>query len=128
MQAEAICSAAVEALEDIKAEDITVMDVRGLSSLFDYIVVASAESTRQTRAFASNMRDKLRSIGADIIGIEGEDSGEWVLVDIGDVVVHVMQPAVRAHYNLEQLWGGESPRPHAASVAAAGIGQQVNSA
>ena len=128
MQAEAICSAAVEALEDIKAEDITVLDVRSLSTLFDYIIVASAESTRQTRAFASNIHDKLKSIDASIIGIEGEDSGEWVLVDIGDVVVHIMQPAVRAYYNLEQLWGGETPQSRSTTVPMAGIEQRATPA
>ena len=113
MQAEAICRAAIEALEDIKAEDIVVMDVRNMSSLFDYVIVASAESTRQTRAFASNVQDKLRSIGSRVLGVEGESSGEWVLVDLGEVVVHVMQPTVRTYYNLEQLWGGKAPQPQA---------------
>lgn len=111
MQAEAICHAAIEALEDIKAEDIVVMDVRNMSSLFDYVIVASAESTRQTRAFANNVQEKLRSIGSRVIGVEGESSGEWVLVDLGEVIVHVMQPAVRTYYNLEQLWGGNAPKP-----------------
>lgn len=114
MQAEAICRAAVEALEDIKAEDIVVMDVRNMSSLFDYVIVASAESTRQTRALANNVQDKLRSTGGRVLGVEGESSGEWVLVDLGDVIVHVMQPAVRTYYNLEQLWGGEIPKSRAA--------------
>jgi ribosome-associated protein len=106
MQAEAICHAAVEALDDIKAEDIVVMDVRKMSALFDYVIVASAESTRQTRALAKNVQEKLRSTGTSVRGIEGENSGEWVLVDLGEVIVHVMQPTVRAYYNLEQLWGG----------------------
>lgn len=110
MQAEAICRAAVEALEDIKAEDIVVMDVRSMSSLFDYVIVASAQSTRQTRALASNVHDKLLSIGARVLGVEGENSGEWVLVDLGEVIVHVMQPTIRTYYNLEQLWGGHMPR------------------
>ena len=113
MQAEAICHAAIEALEDIKAEDIVVMDVRNMSSLFDYVIVASAESTRQTRAFANNVQEKLRSIGSRVIGVEGESSGEWVLVDLGEVIVHVMQPTVRTYYNLEQLWGGIAPKPRA---------------
>ena len=113
MQAEAICRAAIEALEDIKAEDIVVMDVRNMSSLFDFVIVASAESTRQTRAFANNVQDKLRSSGRRVIGVEGESSGEWVLVDLGEVIVHVMQPTVRTYYNLEQLWGGKAPEPRA---------------
>ena len=118
MQAEAICRTAVEALEDIKAEDIVVLDVRNMSSLFDYVIVASAESTRQTRALASNVHDKLRAIGASVLGVEGDDSGEWVLVDLGEVIVHVMQPAVRTYYNLEQLWGGKLPETKIADMQA----------
>ena len=114
MQAEAICNAAVEALEDIKAEDIVVMDVRKLSSLFDYVIVASAESTRQTRALAHNVQNRLRDLGSRLLGVEGENSGEWVLVDLGEVIVHVMQPTIRTYYNLEQLWGGDIPKPRAA--------------
>ena len=110
MQAEAICRAAVEALEDIKAEDIVVMNVRKMSSLFDYVIVASAESTRQARALANNVQEKLRKIGSRVLGVEGEHAGEWVLVDLGDVIVHVMQPTVRAYYNLEQLWGGNAAK------------------
>jgi len=110
MQAEAICRAAVEALEDIKAEDIVVMNVRKMSSLFDYVIVASAESTRQARALANNVQEKLRMIGSRVLGVEGESAGEWVLVDLGDVIVHVMQPTVRAYYNLEQLWGGNAAK------------------
>ena len=120
MQAEALCRAAVDALEDIKAEDIVVLDVRKMSSLFDYIIVASAESTRQTRALVGNLQDKIKALGGQILGVEGESSGEWVLVDLGDVVVHVMQPAIRAYYNLEQLWGGEKPHPKSALMHAEG--------
>ena len=114
MQAEALCRAAVDALENIKAEDIVVLDVRQMSSLFDYIIVASAESTRQTRALVSNLQDKIKTLGGRILGVEGEESGEWVLVDLGDVIVHVMQPAIRSYYNLEQLWGSETPQPESA--------------
>jgi ribosome-associated protein len=120
MQVEALCRAAVDALEDIKAEDIVVLDVQSMSSLFDYIIVASAESTRQTRALVNNIQDKIKTLGGSIVGVEGEDSGEWVLVDLGDVIVHVMQPAVRAYYNLEQLWGGETPQPESALMAGGG--------
>jgi ribosome-associated protein len=95
---------AVTALEDIKARDIVVLDTRKLTSLYDTLIIASAESNRQVRALAQHVRDKLKEAGADIIGTEGEETGEWVLVDAGDVVVHVMQPAVRAYYNLEELW------------------------
>lgn len=112
MHVEAVKQAAIEALEEIKARDITVLDVRKMTSLFDYMIVASAESTRQTKALANNVQDKLKEIGARVHGVEGEQSGEWVLVDLGDIIVHVMQPAVRAYYNLEQLWGGKPPAPH----------------
>jgi ribosome-associated protein len=96
---------AVTALEDIKARDITVLDVRKLTSLYDTLVIASAESNRQVKALANHVRDKLKESGATIVGVEGEETGEWVLVDAGDIVAHVMQPAVRQYYNLEELWG-----------------------
>ena len=120
MQADAICHAAVEALEAIKADDIVVMDVRKMSSLFDYMIVASAESTRQTRALVGNLQEKVKAQGGQIIGVEGEDAGEWVLVDLGDVIVHVMQPAIRSYYNLEQLWGSEAPGKESAQHAHGG--------
>ena len=95
----------IAALEDIKAHDIQAIDVRKLTSMFDWIIVASADSTRQTKALARHVRDALKEAGSSIVGTEGEDGGEWVLVDAGDVVAHVMQPAVRQYYNLEELWG-----------------------
>ena len=95
----------IEALEDIKARDIQAIDVRKVTSIFDWIIVASAESARQTKALARHVRDRLKEAGSSIVGTEGEDSGEWILVDAGDVVAHVMQPAVRQYYNLEELWG-----------------------
>jgi ribosome-associated protein len=94
----------ISALEDIKARDIQAIDVRKLTSIFDWIVVASAESARQTRALSRHVRDRLKEAGATIVGTEGEESGDWILVDAGDVVAHVMQPAVREYYNLEELW------------------------
>ena len=94
----------VEALEDIKAHDIQAIDVRKVTSIFDWIIVASADSGRQTKALARHLRDKLKEAGSTIVGTEGEESGEWILVDAGDVVAHVMQPAVRQYYNLEELW------------------------
>ncbi|HEX4985805.1 MAG TPA: ribosome silencing factor [Burkholderiales bacterium] len=112
MHVEAIRQAAVEALEEIKARDITVLDVRKLTSLFDYMIVATAESARQAKALAHNVQEKLKALGVRAQGLEGEQTGEWVLVDLGDVIVHVMQPAVRSYYNLEQLWGGRPPSPH----------------
>ena len=95
----------IDALEDIKAHDIQAIDVRKVTAIFDWIVVASADSGRQTKALARHVRDTLKEAGATIIGTEGEASGDWVLVDAGDIVAHVMQPAVREYYNLEELWG-----------------------
>jgi len=97
-------TAVVAALEDIKANDITVLDTSHYSSLFERMVIASAQSTRQTKALADNVVEQLRLRGEIVLGVEGQDPGEWILVDLGDVVVHVMQPAVRAYYNLEELW------------------------
>lgn len=96
---------AVDALEEIKGKDITVLDVRHLTSLFDAMVVASGDSTRQVKALADNVREKIKEAGGDILGTEGEQAAEWVLVDAGSVVVHVMHPVTRQHYNLEELWG-----------------------
>ena len=104
MRLNKIQKTAVTALEDIKARDITVLDVRKLTSLYDTMVIASAESNRQVKALANHVRDKLKEGGATIVGVEGEETGEWVLVDAGDIIVHIMQPAVRAYYNLEELW------------------------
>ena len=110
---------AVAALEDIKARDIEVIDVRPQTTLYDTMVIASAESNRQVKALANHVRDKLKEAGAPILGVEGEDVGEWVLVDAGDIVVHVMQPAVRAYYNLEELWAPQAPVRRARTASAA---------
>jgi ribosome-associated protein len=95
----------ISALEDIKAHDIQAIEVHKITSICDWIVVATADSARQTKALARHVHDRLKEAGATIIGTEGEDGGEWILVDAGDVVVHVMQPAVREYYSLEELWG-----------------------
>jgi ribosome-associated protein len=109
----------VAALEDIKGRDIEVINTSKLTSLFERIVIASADSTRQVKALARNVQDKVKEAGGDIIGVEGEDSGEWVLVDLGDIVVHVMQPAVRSYYNLEELWQVKPKRAATADRSAA---------
>lgn len=109
-------AAVVDALEDIKAFDITVMDVRQMTTVTSYMIVASGNSTRQCKAIADNVREKLKEKGVDARGIEGEKDGEWVLVDLGEIVIHVMVPATRAYYNLEQLWS-ESQSRRAASAA-----------
>lgn len=95
----------IDALEDVKAQDIRMYDTTHLTSMFDRIVVASGTSNRQTKALAASVRDKVKAAGGDIVNMEGESTGEWVLVDLGDMVVHIMQPAIRAYYRLEELWG-----------------------
>jgi ribosome-associated protein len=100
----------VDALEDVKAQDIRVFDTTLLTSLFDRVVIASATSNRQSRALAASVRDKVKERGGQVISVEGEDTGEWVLVDLGDLIVHIMQPAVRTYYNLEEIWGGKPVR------------------
>jgi ribosome-associated protein len=104
MRASKLVNATVAALEDIKGRDIVVLDVRRLTALFDKIIVVSADSARQGRALSRNVQEKLKALGAKIYGVEGEQSGEWILVDLGEIVVHIMQPATRKHYNLEELW------------------------
>ncbi|WP_317205026.1 ribosome silencing factor [Janthinobacterium sp.] len=95
----------VDALEDVKGQDIAVFDTVHLTSLFDRIAIVSGTSNRQTKALAASVRDKVKEAGGDIVGIEGEDTGEWVLVDLGDMIVHIMQAPIRAYYRLEEIWG-----------------------
>jgi ribosome-associated protein len=95
----------VDALEDVKAQDIVLFDTTHLTSLFDRIAIASGTSNRQTKALAASVRDKVKAAGGDVYGMEGEDTGEWVLVDLGDIIVHIMQAPIRAYYRLEELWG-----------------------
>jgi len=102
--------AVVDALEDVKAQDIQVYNTEALTGLFDRVVIATASSNRQTRALARSVEDKARSLGIQVIATEGLETGEWVLVDIGDVVVHIMQQAIRQYYNLEEIWGGKPVR------------------
>ncbi|MGO9444027.1 MAG: ribosome silencing factor [Thiobacillaceae bacterium] len=97
--------ALVVALEDVKGREISVLDTTRLTSLFERVIIASSDSGRQTRALARSVHDKAAELGLAIIGIEGEAGAEWILVDLGDIVVHMMQPSVRAYYNLEELWG-----------------------
>ena len=100
----------VEALEDIKGRDILVYNTARMPSMFERVVIASGDSTRQVKALADSVQDKIRENGARVYGVEGEASGEWVLVDLGDVVVHIMHPTVREFYNLEEVWGGKPVR------------------
>lgn len=95
----------IDALEDVKAQDIRAFDTTHLTSLFDRLAIASGTSNRQTKALAASVRDKVKENGGHIVSIEGEDTGEWVLVDLGDMIVHIMQPAIRDYYRLEEIWG-----------------------
>jgi ribosome-associated protein len=109
----------VDALEDVKAQDIRMYDTMHLTSMFDRVAIASGTSNRQTKALAASVRDKVKSAGGDIISMEGEGTGEWVLVDLGDIVVHIMQPAIRAYYRLEEIWGDKEVNVAAAKRAPA---------
>jgi ribosome-associated protein len=117
MRLNKIDKTAVTALEDIKARDITVLDVRKLTTLYDTLIIATADSARQVKSLAQHVRDALKGAGANIIGVEGEETGEWVLVDGGNIVVHIMQPATRTYYNLEELWTPPKPRRRAKVLA-----------
>jgi len=100
----------VEALEDVKGRDIVVFNTARLPSMFERVVIASGDSNRQVKALSDRVQERVRELGASVYGVEGESGGEWVLVDLGDVVVHIMHPAVRGFYNLEEIWGGKQVR------------------
>jgi len=102
--------AIVDGLEDVKAQDIAVFDTEHLSALFERVIVASGTSNRQTKALAASVRDAVREAGFPKPRIEGEENGEWIIVDCGQAVVHVMQPAIRQYYHLEELWGEKPVR------------------
>lgn len=109
MEAEALKTLAVQALEDLKAVDIKVLDVRGKTSVTDYMIVASGNSTRQVKALADHVIEQAKAAGVRPLGSEGESAAEWILVDLGDVVVHVMHPQTRDFYHLEKLWEAAAP-------------------
>ena len=112
----------INALESVKARDIVNLDVKHLTTLFDRVIIASTDSTRQARAMVNHMREDLREAGGNIYSVEGEDSGEWVLIDLGDIVVHILQPAMRDLYKLEELWNQPKPRaPRKAVKRAAAV-------
>jgi ribosome-associated protein len=109
--------AIVDGLEDIKAQDIKVFNTSHLTELFDRVIVASGNSNRQTKALASSVREKVKEAGGEIVSTEGEDIGEWVLVDCGDAIVHILQPALRQYYNLEEIWGDKPVRVKLTSMS-----------
>jgi ribosome-associated protein len=100
----------VEALEDVKGYDILVFNTARLPTMFERVVIATGDSNRQLKALADRVQERVVEHGASVVGVEGESSGEWVLVDLGDVVVHIMHPTVREFYNLEEIWGGKTVR------------------
>ena len=104
MDSEALKDLVVEALEDIKGHEIVILDVRNQTDLADYMVVASGGTSRQVKALIDSVLVKAKAQGANVVGVEGQDTGEWVLLDLTDVIVHVMLPAVREFYDLERLW------------------------
>lgn len=107
LTAEQLTEVVVHALEDIKAVDTRVLDVRGLTGITDVMVITSGNTDRQVKALANNVMVKAKEAGVRPLGVEGERVGEWALVDLGDVVVHIMQPEIREFYGLERLWGGD---------------------
>jgi ribosome-associated protein len=102
--------AIVDALEDVKAQEIVVFDTEEMSALFERVIIASGTSNRQTKALAASVRDKVREAGFPKPRIEGEDNGEWIIVDCGSAVAHIMQPTIRSYYNLEEIWGDKPVR------------------
>lgn len=106
MSSEALVELVVFALEDVKAQDITTIDVRGKTSITDFMVIATGSSSRHVKSLADNVLEKVKEKGVRPVGSEGLDAGEWGLLDLGDVVVHVMQAATRQFYDLERLWQG----------------------
>src|SRR5919205_4111671 len=118
--------AIVDGLEDVKAQDIQVFNTEHLSPLFERVIVASGTSNRQTKALASSVVDAVREAGFPKPRIEGEDNGEWIIVDCGAAVAHIMQPAIRQYYHLEEIWGDKpvrvrvgAPKPAAPAKSAA---------
>ncbi len=115
MNLEEMQTFAVNALEDLKAQDIVVLDVRGKSSMTDLMIIATGNSTRHVKSIAANLFKEFKDADNQPLGMEGEDNGEWVLVDLNEIVVHIMQRDVRDFYNLEKLWGVEESEEASAS-------------
>ncbi len=104
MNSEELVTVITDALEEIKAYDIDVINVAKITSMFEYIIIASADSTRQTKSLANNVQEKVKAAGGKVYSVEGEQTGEWLLVDLGNVIVHIMLPVAREYYNLKALW------------------------
>jgi ribosome-associated protein len=113
--------AIVDGLEDVKAQDIVVFNTEHLSAMFERVIVASGTSNRQTKALAASVRDAVKSAGFPVMATEGEDNGEWIIVDCGAAVAHIMQPAIRQYYHLEEIWGGTPVKMKLGGKAKAGL-------
>ena len=113
--------AIVDGLEDVKAQDIQVFNTEHLSPLFERVIIASGTSNRQTKALASSVRDAVKSQGMPVIGTEGGQTGEWIIVDCGAAVAHIMQPNIREYYRLEEIWGGTPVKLNLGKGASKGL-------
>ena len=107
----------IDALEDVKAEDIRVFDTTKISDLFDRVIIATGNSKRQTKSLAMSVKESVKEKGGDVISVEGMETGEWVLVDCGDIIVHILQPMLRSYYQLEGIWGDKPVRVKLGSKA-----------
>ena len=105
MNTQDILAITLDALDDLKAQNVQAFDTTALTSLFERVIICNGTSNRQTRALANHVREKIKDAGGEVLSIEGEETGEWVLVDMGAVVAHIMQPTIRDYYRLEELWG-----------------------
>jgi ribosome-associated protein len=108
--------AIVDGLEDVKAQNIVVFNTEAMSPLFERVIIASGTSNRQTKALASSVRETVKERGMQVLRTEGEDNGEWIIVDCGAAVAHIMQPAIREYYHLEEIWGGKPVKLKAAEA------------
>ena len=115
MNSEQLSNLVVDALDDVKAQDIVLLDVRDMTAVTDFMIIASGTSSRHVQALVDNVAEKARQAGHRPTGVEGEEGGEWVLLDLQDALVHVMLPKVREFYNLEKLWSLGSPGDRAAT-------------
>lgn len=118
MNSKNLCKLAHRAIDELKGQDVTELDVRKLTDVTDYLLVASGRSARQVKAIAENVVERAKAAGVRPLGTEGLDDGEWVLVDLCDVVVHVMQPDTRTYYELEKLWTAMAPAQGGADATA----------
>lgn len=104
MESEALKALVIDALDDIKGQEIVALDVQNQTDIADHMVVASGNTSRQVKALVDNVIERVKAEGVEVLGVEGQETGEWILIDLADVIVHVMLPAVREFYDLERLW------------------------